>query len=237
MAEKQIVAGSGGFQYAGGYSQIGPIIKYVLKLTGKNEPRFCFVGTASGDSPVAISNFYNACLGHSIKASHIQLYPFPNHKDLESHILSQDAIWVTGGSVANLIAVWKVHGLFEIFRKAWENGIVLSGISAGSICWSAGGTTDSFGPDLQIIHNDNAILPFSSGVHYDSEEQRRPLFQKLIKEGELTEGYASDDGVALHFIGTKLHKAIADEEGKAAYRVYKSGGRIIEERIEPELLK
>jgi peptidase E len=121
--------------------------------------------------------------------------------------------------------------------RAWEAGVVLGGISAGAICWSAGGTTDSYGPELRPVINKNNLLPFSLGVHYDSEAQRRPLSQELIGKGTLPEGYATDDGVALHFVDEKLHKAVSQEAGKGAYHVYLSkGGQVLEDRIESELL-
>ena len=93
-------------------------------------------------------------------------------------------VWVGGGSVANLLALWRLHGLDQSFRQAWEAGVVLSGVSAGSICWHVGGTTDSFGPDLRPVTNGLAFLPYSNGVHYDSEAQRRPLYQRLVADGD-----------------------------------------------------
>ena len=160
----------------------------------------------------------------------------PNVHDVRKHVLEQDMIWVGGGSVANLLAVWRVHGLDEILREAWENGIVLGGISAGSICWHIGGTTDSFGIDLRPVTNGLGFLPYSNGVHYDSEERRRPLFQQLIADGTLGEGYATDDGVALHYIGSELHKVIADTQNKYAYHVIKTDGGVKETRLVAELL-
>jgi len=238
MIKKQIVAGSGGFQYIDREIKLGPIVQYALKLTNKKRPKFCYIGTAAGDSATSIASFYNACSSYVTDPSHLQLFPWPNHKDVERYLLSQDIIWVAGGSAANLLAVWEAHGLFKIVRKAWEAGIVLSGVSAGSLCWGAAGTTDSYGPDLRPIVNAFSLLPYSSGVHYDSEEQRRPLFQKLIREGKMPAGYATDDGVSLHFIDTKLYKAIADTEGKSAYHVHRTeDGQVIEERLEPELLR
>ena len=153
------------------------------------------------------------------------------------YLLGQDAIWVGGGSVVNLLAVWQAHDLHRTLRRAWEAGIVLGGISAGAICWSAGGTTDSYGPQLRPVINEHHLLPYSMGVHYDSEEQRRPLFQKLIGEGVLPEGYATDDGVALHFVDEQLYKTVSQEAGKGAYHVYRDAfGRVMEDRIEPNLL-
>lgn len=239
MTERHIVAGSGGFISKDGYHlQIGPILKYALALTNKDTPRFAYIGTATGDDSKRIAGFYHACANEPVSASHLQLFPLPNQINLEEYILSQDIIWVGGGSVANMLAVWREHRLDHILKKAWEKGIILTGVSAGAICWSMGGTTDSFGVDLKAFNKGLGMLPYSCGVHYDSETRRRPLFEKLIQNDELPEGYATDDGVNLHFIGTKLHKAISDTSGKFAYHVHKNeDGSVVEDIIEPELLK
>ncbi|HEY7420264.1 MAG TPA: peptidase E [Ktedonobacteraceae bacterium] len=216
---------------------LGPVMRYLLDLTGHLRPKFCLLATAGGDDAVWIRNFYDACSGQNIEPSHLQLFPMPNHPDIEDYLLGQHALWVGGGSVVNLLAVWEAHGLHRILRRAWEAGIVLGGISAGAICWSAGGTTDSYGPQLRPVINKNNLLPFSMGVHYDSEAQRRPLFQELIGKGALPEGYATDDGVALHFVDETLSQAISQEAGKRAYHVYLSkAGQVMEDGIEPELV-
>jgi len=238
MTQKHIVAGSAGFIRPDGYySRVGPILKYALQLTEKTRPKFAYIGTATGDDATRIVNFYHACSSEKVQASHLQLFPLPNHVDVEQYLLSQDIIWVGGGSVANLLATWRTHGLDVILRKAWERGIVLTGQSAGAICWSIGGTTDSFGINLQPVTNGLGFLPYSCGVHYDSEEQRRPLFQKLVQEGVLPDGYATDDGVCIHYINESFHKAVSDTEGKHAYSVYKdASGTVREDKIVPELL-
>ncbi len=237
MTEKHIVAGSGGFQYVNRVLRIGPLLEYAFKLSGKDRPNFCLLATALGDDRRSISSFYDACSREKVQASHLELFPIPNHAHVEEFILSQDVIWVAGGSVANLLAVWRVHGLDKLLQKAWEKGIILTGQSAGSICWHVGGTTDSFGTDLQPITNGLGFLPYASGVHYDSEVQRRPLFQKLIGDGTLPEGYATDDGVNLHFIDVALHKAISDTASKFAYHVHRDeAGLVKEDKIEPQFL-
>ena len=143
----------------------------------------------------------------------------PTVPDMRAHLLAQDVVWVGGGSVANLLAVWRVHGLDEVFREVWEAGVVLGGVSAGSLCWHVGGTTDSFGPDLRPVTNGLGLIPTSNGVHYDSEEQRRPLYQQLVADGTLPAGHATDDGVGLVYRGTELVEAVSDRDGAAAYRV------------------
>jgi len=125
-----------------------------------------------------------------------------------------------------------------VFREAWEAGVVLAGVSAGSLCWHVGGTTDSFGPDLQAITNGLAFLPHSAGVHYDSEPQRRPLYQQLVGSGVLPAGYATDDGVGIVYHGTEFAEAVSEVSGKGAYRVTadEAGTAAVEERIEPRVL-
>jgi peptidase E len=214
------------------------MINHALRLTGKERPRLCYVATAGGDNPSEILAVYGAFAGSDdVAVSHLELFAMPNLPDPREHLLSQDVIWVGGGSVANLLAVWRVHGLDEVFREAWERGIVLGGVSAGSICWHVGGTTDSFGLELRAVTNGLALLPYSNGVHYDSEDRRRPLFQKLIGDGTLPDGYATDDGVGLHFVGTELREVVSDEPKAAAYRVERTGdGDVRETVITPRLL-
>jgi peptidase E len=238
---RQILATSGGFHgtSTGPFRwRRGPIIEHALRLTGTSRPRFCHIPTASGDSPNSAVGVTEAFAGaDDVIVSSLELFSMPNVPDPAEHLLRQDVIWVGGGSVANLLAVWRVHGLDEILREAWERGIVLGGVSAGSICWHVGGTTDSFGIDLRAVTNGLAFLPYSNGVHYDSEPQRRPAYQRMVADGTLPDGFATDDGVGLHYIGTDLHEVVADRVGPAAYRVERDGDRARETRLEPRLLE
>ena len=168
--------------------------------------------------------------------SHLSLFTMPNVADPAEHLLAQDVIWVGGGSVANLLAVWRVHGLDTVFREAWERGVVLAGVSAGSICWHLGGTTDSFGPDLRPVHNGLGLLPYANGVHYDSEEQRRPLLQKLVADGTLPMAYATDDGVGLLYRGTELVEVLSEKPDAAAYKVEPDGAGGARETVLPATL-
>src|SRR3954454_14699996 len=198
----------------------GPIHHFAAELANAGDtPRFCFLHQAVGDPDNWIGATYAAFATTGYRASHLQLFPMPNHDDIRAHLLAQDVIWVNGGSVANLIAVWRAHGLEEILHEAWQAGVVLGGVSAGSICWHQGGSTDSFGPTLRPVTNGLGWLPYSNGVHYDSEAQRRPLFHRLIADGTLTDEYATDDGVGLVYRGTEMVEAMADRPDCAAYRV------------------
>jgi peptidase E len=168
--------------------------------------------------------------------THLSLFSMPNMEDIEGHLMEQDVVWVNGGSVANLLAVWRVHGLDEILRRVWQAGVVLAGVSAGSICWFYGGTTDSFGPELRAITDGLGFLPYGNGVHYDSENRRRPLVHRLVADGTLGTTHCTDDGVGMLYRGTELVEAVTEQPGKGAYIVSRDGDHAVEERLETRLL-
>lgn len=197
----------------------------------------CHLGTAGGDQAWFRAEMDEAARVAGINLSHLNLFSMPNVEDIEAHLLAQDAVWVGGGSVANLLAVWRVHGLDEIFRRVWEAGVVLAGVSAGSICWHVGGTTDSFGPDLRAVTDGLGLVPYGNGVHYDSEEGRRPLVHRLVADGTLPATYCTDDGVGLVYRGTELAEAVTEVAGKGAYLVRRAADGVVEDRIEPRLLR
>lgn len=194
-------------------------IAYALSLTGRPRPRLCVLNTAVGDDPGTTVRMYDRLAGIQAEIRHLALFPMPNVNDPEDLLLSQDVIFVGGGSVANMVAVWRVHGLDEIFRKAWQAGIVLAGSSAGGICWFEGGTTDSFGRDLREFQGGLGLLPGSFCPHYNSEDQRRPLYHRLVGEGSLPDGLACDDGVGAHYIDDSLAEIVSDRPTGHAYRV------------------
>lgn len=238
---RKILATSGGFRWdERGVMRVGGLMNEAIRMAGdKDRPRVCMINTASGDDAGYYQRGYAAFAVDrpDVMPSHLQLFTMPNVSDIRAHVLSQDVIFVGGGSVANLLAVWRVHGLDEIMREAWEAGIVLAGVSAGSICWHAGGTTDSFGPDLSAVTNGLGFLPHSNTPHYDSEARRRPLFQSLVANGTLPAGWATDDGVGLYFEGTEFKEAVSERDNAYAWRVEKgTDGRAVETRIEPRRL-
>ncbi|MCF6507007.1 peptidase E [Blastococcus sp. MG754426] len=216
----------------------GPVFDLAVELAGAPErPRLCYLGTATGDDPAGVAAVYGAFAGSHVEVSHLSLFPMPTVPDLRAHLLAQDVVWVGGGSVANLLAVWRVHALDQVFREAWEAGVVLAGVSAGSLCWHVGGTTDSYGPDLRPVTNGLGLIPTSNGVHHDSEEQRRPLYHRLVADGTLPGGHATDDGAGLVYRGTDLVDVVSDRPGAAAYRVEPGpGGTAVETRLEPRRL-
>jgi peptidase E len=198
----------------------------------------CHIGTAGGDQRALAGELDEAARVAGFELSHLHLFPMPNVADVEGHLLAQDVVWVGGGSVANLLAVWRVHELDVILRRAWEAGVVLGGVSAGSICWHVGGTTDSFGPELRPVTDGLAFLPYGNGVHYDSEERRRPLVHRLVADAVLPSTYCTDDGVGLVYRRTELVAAVTERPDAGAYVVERDAttGRAVEHRIEPRLL-
>ena len=234
-----ILATSGGYR-PGRRTQIefDGLVHHAVGLSGSEgrRPRLTFVGTASGDP--RHMNYWALEAGRvaGFDVTCLDLFPMPNLDDVAGHLLDTDVVWVNGGSVANLLAVWDVHGLRSPMRSAWEAGVVLAGVSAGAICWYVGGCTDSFGPELRPVANGLGLLPYGCGVHYDSEEARRPTIHGLVADGTLPETHCTDDGVGLVYRGTELVEAVSDHEGKAAYIVTRDGDGIHEERLEPRRL-
>ena len=234
-----ILATSGGlFPAQRNPFEFGPLLSYAIELSGVSgrAPRVCFVGTAGGDQESFEARFTGAGRIAGADVAPLRLFTMPNVDDMAGFVLDQDVVWASGGSVANLLALWRLHGLDEIFRRAWQAGVVLAGVSAGSVCWHTGGTTDSFGPALRPVTNGLAFLPFANGVHYDSEAQRRPLFHRLVADGTLSAGYATDDHVGLLYRGTVLAEAVTEVRGQGAYRVTAEDGEFREERLTTRVL-
>ncbi len=203
---------------------------YVLALTGKERPKVMYVPTAIAEDPEGFATFHDTFTPRAGELAHLRTFPWPQPRNLREAILAQDAICVSGGNTANMIAIWKVHGIDAIFREAWESGVVLFGASAGMICWFEAGVTDSFGPDLEGMEC-LGFLPGSACPHYDGEERRRPRYRELI-EGGFPEGIAADDGVGLHYVGTDLAEVVTCRPGATAYRVTRDG----EEQLDVRLL-
>ena len=232
--EPTIVATSMGFRPGRRtWIEPGPVFDLMHDLAGRPaRPRLCFVATAGGDQLHRRLQVREAFQGTGVEVSDLALMPMPNVDNVREHLLAQDVVWVDGGSVAGLLALWRLHGVGEPMRAAWEAGVVLGGVSAGSLCWHVGGTTDSFGPDLRAVTNGLALLPWGNGVHHDSEPERRPLLHRLVADRTLPTSYASDDGAGLIYRGTELAEAVTDRDGAGAYLVRREeGGQVVEERL------
>jgi dipeptidase E len=229
---KQIVA------IGGGGLSVEPdnllLEKYMFGLAGVPTPKVCYLGTATGDRQEGIDRFYDAAGRLDCTPTHLSLYK-PSTNDLAGLLLDQDVIYIGGGSTKNLLALWRDWGVDGIMRAAWEQGIILGGVSAGSICWFAQGTTDSlFGPLTPI--DCLGFLPGSNSPHYNSEPERRPTYHRLIGSGAMQDGYAADDGVGLHFIDDHLHAIISSRPDSRAYRVERNGDGVTETMLMPTYL-
>ena len=221
---KQIIAiGGGGFRRDENDLSLE---KYILKQAGKKNPSVCFIPTASGESEEYIIKFYSAFSGLGCRTSHLSLFRPPT-ADLESFILEKDIIYVGGGNTKSMLALWREWNLDSILRKAWEEGIVLSGVSAGAICWFEEGVTDSVPGGFGAIKG-LGFLKGSYCPHYDSEPGRQPAYHRLLDEGKLQPGYAVMDYVALHFIDDELKHVFNSKTESRACFVEAGNGKIKE---------
>ena len=235
-----ILATSGGLR-AGRRTEweFGALVHHAVELSGVHgrAPRLCTVGTATGDQAHHAGRIADAGRVAGFETARLDLFPMPSVEDVEAHLLAQDVVWVTGGSVVNLLAVWRAHGLDAVFRRVWEAGVVLAGASAGSLCWHVGGSTDSFGPQLRPVTDCLGLLPYGNAPHYDSEAQRRPLTHRLVADGTLPTSYCADNGVGLRYRGTEFVEAVTERPGQGAYVVRRAAdGTAVEERLEPRPL-
>lgn len=207
---------------------------FVLSLADRPEPRVLFLPTASGDPTAQITAFYGR-FARRASATHLSL--FRRHgsaRSLADIVLEQDVIYAGGGSMRNLLAIWRAHELDALLVEAWRRGIVLAGLSAGAMCWFAGGVTRSGGP-LEVIEG-LGLLPGSFTVHADGEPERLPVWLSAVRDGTLPGGWAADDGVGLLFRGTRMVRVVTSRPGTAALRVDAVGEELVRHRIEPELL-
>ncbi len=205
---------------------------YVLSLTAAVRPRVCFLPTASGDADHYVVRFYRRFSAHC-EASHISLFRRDQggrgvEDDLACHLLAQDLIYVGGGNVVSMLGVWRAHGLDEILRAAWREGIVLCGPSAGSLCWFEEALSAFHGPPRRV--HGLGLLPYSNCVHYDAEPARRAEYHSLVGEG-MRPGFAVDDGVALHFRDTRLARVVSSRPDGGAYRVEAVGEHVVEDAL------
>jgi len=235
MASQQRILAIGGASI-GPTSTDWPLHQYLLDLPGQDRPRICFVGAASGEDAGDRAGFY-ATFARRAEATHLDLFG-RRIDDIEAFLLDQDVIYVSGGNTANMLAIWRVHGVDKALRTAWDRGVVLAGWSAGAMCWFEGGLTDSFGPDLAPLRDGLKLLAGSFCPHYDAESLRRPRYEELVGSGALQDGFASDDGVGLLFEGRDFAEAVASLPGQHAYRVERRRGNTVEEtQIRARLLR
>ena len=225
--------------YGGGGFSMEPdnplLDEYVLQLCRRKKPRVCFFPSASGDADHYVVRFYRHFNSDICDPSHISLF----RRDcgpgkVREHLLKQDLIYVGGGSILSLLGVWRAHGIDEDLRAAWLAGVILVGVSAGSLCW--------FDSGLTAYHHDArpyqglGFLPHSNAVHYEEETNRRPAYHAALRQGSLPAGYAASDGAALHFVGTDLHRVVSSRPSARAYRVQTVGDEVVELPLEATYL-
>ena len=208
--------------------------KYVIRQSGAESPRVAFVPTASGEPDHYVASFYSAFLKLGCRPSMLTF--FKRTPDLRSFLLDQDVIYVGGGNTKSLLAVWKDWGVAEILREAWESGIVLTGVSAGAICWFEQGLTDSFSDGLRPL-DCLGFLPGSCCPHYDGEVQRRPSYHRLLASGEISSGVAIEDWTAVHFKDTEIHSVVTSKRGARAYSMRVAHGSVQEVALPGEFLE
>lgn len=225
---RQILAmGGGGFTMG---ERSTALDRLVLRLTGKPLPRICFLPTASGDPRDQVMRFYERFGAWPCEPSVLSLFHLSRSSPTEQ-LLSQDAIYVGGGSMRNMLAVWREHGVDETMRSAWERGIVLAGLSAGAMCWFEGGVSRSGGASEPVPGL--GLLPGSLSVHLDGEAERLPAYRAAVGHGELPAGYAADDGAALVFADHELVECVASRPEARVVRVSPDGTGGVDERHVP----
>ncbi len=230
---RRIVAmGGGGFSVPPGDPSLD---RFVLSAARTPHPRICLLPTAGGDAEEQIRRFYAAFRHLPCEPTHVSLFRLGTQRiDLREALLAQDVLYVGGGSLLNLLAVWRAHGADVILREAWEQGVVLCGISAGSMCWFEAGLTTSFGAPRPV--RALGLLPGSNSVHHDSEPERRPCYHEAIRTEAVPPGYAVDDGAGLLFAGRDLLEAVSARPGAGAYWVEEMGGQAVERPLDMTVL-
>jgi len=228
-----LAMGGGGFTMQ---ERSAALDKLVLSLTGKRVPRICFLPTASGDPREQATRFYERFGALPCEPSILSLFHLGRDRiDPIAHLLAQDAIYVGGGSMRNMLAVWREHGVDAAMRTAWQSGVVLAGLSAGAMCWFEAGVSMSGGkPEVVSCLG---VLRGSLSVHLDGEPGRYPVYRAAVAAGEIPGGYAADDFAALVFAGTELLECVASRPGARVLRVSPDGDRgVREERLPVRLL-
>jgi peptidase E len=235
MERRRIVAMGGGGFSTGSHGD-PPLDRYVLDVAERPQPRICLLPTASGDPEEQIQRFYRAYHDLPCEPTHLSLFRLGTKPvDLRALLLGQDVIYAGGGSLLNLLAIWRAHGLDTILREAWERGVVLSGISAGSMCWFAAGVTKGHGAPRAV--EGLGFLPASNSVHHSAEPERRPCFHEAVRSEMAPPGYSVDDGVGLLFNGCDLVEAVSPRPGAGAWWVDADDeGNVSETPLEVRLL-
>jgi dipeptidase E len=233
LEERMIFAmGGGGFTM----EPSNPLLDdFVLSLSRAAEPRILFLPTASGDTTDQINAFKSRFGGRTCTHEHVSLFRMrESTRSLREIVLEQDIVYVGGGSMRNLLAIWQAHKLDDLLIEAWRGGIVLAGLSAGAMCWFQAGITRSSGPPEAI--DGLGLLEGSLTVHADGEPERLPVWLAGVRDGILPGGWALDDGVGLLFRGQRMDRAVSSRPGAGAQRVDAIAGELLRRRVDVELL-
>ena len=224
---RQIVAfGGGGFSMESGNPLLDDYVLGLAAAAGRDRPKVCFLPTASGDADHYIVRFYRHFPASRCEPSHVSLFRRDcGTDDVRAHLLDQDLVYVGGGSVVCLMGVLRAHRLDVALREAWEAGVVLCGLSAGSLCWFEEAMTGYHGASRPV--QGMGLIAGSNAVHYDKEAHRRPAYHLAIGGG-MPAGYAVDDGAALHFVGDALERVVSSRPEACAYRVETAGDQVVE---------
>lgn len=219
---RQIVAfGGGGFSMERGNTLLDD---YVLGLADRGRPRICFLPTASGDADHYIVRFYRAFAASRCEPTHVSLFRREGGpEDVQEHLLSRDIIYVGGGSVLSMLGAWRAHGLDHTLRLAWERGVILCGLSAGSLCWFAEAVTAFHGAPQPV--QGLGLLPYSNCVHFDAEPERCEAYRRMLAEG-MPPGYAVEDGAAVHFEDEQLARVVSSRPDARAHWMRFTGERV-----------
>ena len=234
--ERVLALGGGGFLMEDGRSAID---EYLLELAHRDRPRICFVPTPSGDLPEHLEKFYAAYTPALCEPTHLSFFRKPSENSvapagLEEHILSRDIVFVGGGNTKSALGVWREWGLDAVLGRALKAGVILSGMSAGAMCWFELGLTDSFwGPELQPLRC-LGFLPGSCGVHYGSDSKRRPALHAALKSGTVSRAVAIDDYAAVLYRDGQVERVLSWSSGATAYSVTISDGNVDESAYEAQ---
>ena len=210
------------------------MLQHVLALTGADSPNVCLLPTAGGDARDGIADFYSAADRFDCRPSHVSLFRRERERvDLRRHLLDQDLIYVAGGSLTNLLAIWRAHGIPALLGEAWRSGVVLCGQSAGALCWFDHGITASSGSPRPA--RGLGLLRGSLCVHYARDPARRSAFLEAIAGG-LPGGWGIDDGAGIVFESDQDPVPLAGRERARVIRVEPVGGRALEIVENPRLL-
>jgi dipeptidase E len=230
--ERHIVAFGGGGFWMG---ESGLLDDFLLSLSSAARPKVCFIGTASGDSESYVRRFYQEFGKRTCSPSHFPLFSTPP-RPARAHLLDQDIVYVGGGATANMLVLWRFHGLDVLLREAWDAGTIMAGPSAGAICWFEDGVTRSLGDESGPLGDGLGLVSGSFCPHYGDDEARTAAYRRLVADGFLP-GIGAAGDVAVHIVGGNVSEVVTTRPGATAFRVEKRDGEAVDTPFEARLLR